>query len=51
MQVKFLKSIVIPAIAGGIVFLSSCGGSGEKIAFSDFYPEKEIEKYIKMIKP
>ncbi len=46
MQVKFLKSIVIPAIAGGIVFLSSCGGSGEKIAFSDFYPEKEIEKYI-----
>ncbi len=46
MQVKFLKSIVIPAIAGGIVFLSSCGGSGEKIAFSDFHPEKEIEKYI-----
>jgi hypothetical protein len=46
MQVKFLKSIVVPAIAGGIVFLSSCGGSGEKIAFSDFHPEKEIEKYI-----
>ena len=46
MQVKFLKSIVIPAIAGGIVFLSSCCGSGEKKAFSDFHPEKEIEKYI-----
>jgi hypothetical protein len=46
MQVKFIKSIVIPAIAGGIVFLSSCCGSGEKIAFSDFHPEKEIEKYI-----
>ena len=36
MQVKFLKSIVIPAIAGGIVFLSSCGDSGEKKAFSNF---------------
>lgn len=46
MQVKFLKSIVIPAIAGGIVFLSSCGGSGEKKAFSNFHPEKEVEKYI-----
>jgi len=43
---KILKSIVIPVIAGGIVFLSSCGGSGEKIAFSDFHPEKEVEKYI-----
>jgi hypothetical protein len=47
MQVKFLKSIVIPAIAGGIVFLSSCGDSGEKKAFSNFHPEKEIEKYIR----
>ncbi|MBK6989051.1 MAG: hypothetical protein IPH33_12970 [Bacteroidetes bacterium] len=46
MQVKFLKSIVIPAIAGGIVFLSSCGDSGEKKAFSNFHPEKEVEKYI-----
>ena len=44
MQIKFLKSIVIPAIAGGIVFLSSCGGSGEKIAFSDFHPLTEIKK-------
>lgn len=46
MQVKFLKSIVFPAIAGGIVFLSSCGGGSEKNAFSNFHPENEIEKYI-----
>jgi hypothetical protein len=46
MQVKFLKSIVIPAIVGSILFLSSCGGSGEKKAFSNFHPEKEVEKYI-----
>ena len=46
MQDKFLKTIVIPAIVGGIVFLSSCSGSGEKNAFSNFHPEKEVEKYI-----
>jgi hypothetical protein len=46
MQVKFFKSMVMPAIAGGILFFSSCGGSGEKTAFSDFHPEKEIAKYI-----
>lgn len=46
MQFKLLKSIFIPAIAGGIVSLSSCNGSGEKKPFSDFHPEKEVEKYI-----
>lgn len=46
MQVKFLISIVISAIAGGVIFLSSCGDSGEKTAFSNFHPEKEVEKYI-----
>ena len=46
MQVKFLKSIVIPAIAGGIVFLSSCCGGSKKNAFSNFHPENEVEKYI-----
>lgn len=46
MQFKLLKSIFIPAIVGGIVFLSSCGGSSGKKTFSNFHPEKEVEEYI-----
>jgi hypothetical protein len=49
MQKKLLKSFVITALGSGIVFFSSCGGCGggdTKTAFSNFHPEKEIEKYI-----
>ena len=41
MQVKFIKSIVIPAIAGGIVFLSSCGDNNEKKISSSL-----LDKYM-----
>lgn len=46
MQNKHFKSFAINAIAGCVILLTSCGSDSEKKAFSNFQPEKEIEKYI-----
>jgi hypothetical protein len=46
MQNKLFKSFAINVFAGCFVFFTSCGSDNEKKAFSNFHPEKEIEKYI-----
>ena len=46
MQNKLFKSFIFAAFAGGIIFLSSCSGSDDKGAFSNYHPEKEVDKYI-----
>ncbi len=38
--------IIISAVSVTVVCLIFCGGENEKSAFSNFHPEKEIEKYI-----
>jgi hypothetical protein len=43
---KLLNSNLFTALSVCIVLLTSCGGDDTKTAFSNFHPEKDIEKYI-----
>ncbi|MBM3402101.1 MAG: hypothetical protein FJY21_07300 [Bacteroidetes bacterium] len=46
MKSNLSKLFIIPAVAFSAVCLTVSCGENEKSAFSNFHPEKEIEKYI-----